>query len=434
MLRRLGSSSLALAAAVTLLAGCGTGGSSSAAHPGSTAPPASSGGPSTSFEPTPRDFRAIRKVLAAQAAAVLAGDQKAFLTTVDPQQPKLVAQQRVLFENLSQLDVTRLSYAVDTSALVPARIPGGDPVLHPPVVEHLRIAETLTAPVSNPVDMSFVRRDGHWLVGAVSQPKDADHFDSPQERPWYGVPVVARRDGPLTVVVDRSAAHSLGPLTTAIRDDISYDARLLGVAASYRVLVDATTNGLSYDFSSVSQQEAAAVTFPLTASDPLGDHATGLAGTAIKVNPKLVDDVVSDAGILRHELTHYLLRVYTGSSPKWLTEGVATWVQYYPDTFSALQVPASLYASLMHADRALPSIGLFNTDPSVNYPVSQAAVAWLVDHGGVARLIELMKAYRTQYQDVNADALTPRLFRQVYGVTVAEVVRGAFAELAQLQH
>jgi hypothetical protein len=433
MLRRLGSSSLALVAAVTLLAGCGTGGSSTAA-PGPTAPPTSSEGPSTSFEPTTRDFRAIRKVLAAQAAAVLAGDQVAFLATVDPQQPKLVAQQRVLFENLSQLDVTRLSYAVDGSALVPARIPGGDPVLHPPVVEHLRIAETLTAPVSNPVDMSFVRRNGHWLVGAVSQPKDADHFDSPQERPWYGVPVVARRDGPLTVVVDRSAADSLGPLTTAIRDDISYDARLLGVAASYRVLVDATTNGLSYDFSSVSQQEAAAVTFSLTASDPLGDHATGLAGTAIKVNPKLVDDVVSDAGILRHELTHYLLRAYAGSSPKWLTEGVATWVQYYPDTFSALQVPASLYASLRHADRTLPSIGLFNTDPSVNYPVSQAAVAWLVDHGGVARLIELMKAYRTQYQDVNADALTPRLFRQVYGVPVAEVVQGAFAELAELQH
>jgi hypothetical protein len=435
MLRRLGSSSLVLAGAVTLLAGCGAGGSTSTAPPSATAPPSSSDdGGSTSFEPRPQDFRAIRKLMAAQARAVLGDDEKAFLATVDPQQPKLVAQQRVLFDNLSQLDVTGLSYAVDTSALVPARIPGGDPVLHPQVVEHLRIAETLTAAVSNPVTMSFVRRDGHWLVGAVSQPKDSGHFDSPQERPWYGVPVVARRDGPLTVIADRSAADSLDGLTTAIRDDISYDAQLLGVPASYRVLVDATTNGLAYDFSSVSQQEAAAVTFPLTASDPLGDHATGPAGTAIKVNPKLVDDVVSDAGILRHELTHYLLRAYSGSSPKWLTEGVATWVQYYPDDFSALQVPASLYSSLMHADRALPSIGLFNTDPSVNYPVSQAAVAWLVGRGGVSTLIELLKAYRNQYQDVNADALTPKLFRQVYGVSVAEVVQGAFAKLAELHH
>ncbi len=142
--------------------------------------------------------------------------------------------------------------------------------------------------------------------------------------------------------------------------------------------------------------------FGLTASGRLGNHVTGPAGTAIKVNPNLVD-VVSDTGILRHELTHYLLREYSGSNPKWLTEGVATWVEYYPDDFSALQAPATLYRSVMHADRGLSSIGLFNTDPAVNYPVSQAAVA-------------------------------PRLFRQVYGVNVAEVVEGAFTKLAELQH
>ncbi|HEY2880375.1 hypothetical protein [Nocardioides sp.] len=435
MLRRLGASSLALAGAVTLLAGCGAGGSSSAAPPDATAPPSSSDvGRSAPFDPTRQDFRAIRRVMAAQAKAVVAGDEKGFVATVDPQQPDLVARQRVLFDNLRQLDVTHLAYAVDTSALVPARVPGGDPVFHPVVVEHLQLAQTLSEPVSNPVDMTFVRRHGHWLVGAVSQPEDSGHFDSPQERPWYGVPVVARRDGALTVIVDASAADSLDRLTTAIRDDITYDAHLLGVPASYRVLVDATTNGLAYDFSSVSREEAAAVTFGLTASDRLGNHVTGPAGTAIKVNPNLVDDVVSDTGILRHELTHYLLREYSGSNPKRLTEGVATWVEYYPDDFSALQVPATLYRSVMHADRALPSIGLFNTDPTVNYPVSQAAVAWLVDHGGVAKLIELMKAYRAQYQDVNADALTPRLFRQVYGVNEADVVQGAFAKLAELQH
>jgi hypothetical protein len=373
-------------------------------------------------------------VLARETHAVRAHDENAFLATVDPRQPALVAREKVLYDNLVQLDISHLSYGVDPSALVPQRVPGDDPVLRPGIVEHLQITDTLAAPVSNPVDMTFVRRGGHWFVGAVSQPKQADHFDSPQERPWYGVPVVARREGPLTVLVDASAAATLGRLTAAIRSDIAYDAQLLGVPASYRVLVDATTNGLAYDFSSVSQQEAAAVTFGLTATDPRGNHVTGLAGTAIKVNPTLVDQVVNDPGVVRHELTHYLLRAYSGSSPKWLAEGVATWVQYYPDRFDELQVPADLYARLMQADRSLPTIGLYDTDPSVNYPVSQAAVAWLVDHGGVARLIDLMREYRYRYRDVNVDALTPRLLRQVYGVSEAQVVQGAFALLARLHH
>ncbi len=354
MSRRLGPSSLGLAAAVLILAGCGTGGSSSASPPAATAPPTATGGGSATFEPTPQDFRAIRRLMAAQAKAVLADDEHAFLATVDPQQPKLVAQQRVLFDNLSQLAVTGLHYAIDTSALVPARIPGDDPVLHPAVVEHLQIAQTLTAPVSNPVNLSFVQRDGHWLVGAASQPKDNDPFDSPQERPWFGVPVVARRDGPLTVLVDQSAADSLDRLTTAIHDDISYDAQLLGVPASYRVLVDATSNGLAYDFSSLRSSRRPRSRSP-SASRTRSGSTPRPRRHAIKINPKQVDEVVADAGLLRHELTHFLLHEYTGSNPKWLVEGVATWMQYYPDDFTALQHPrADLYPSLMSADRALP--------------------------------------------------------------------------------
>ena len=50
-----------------------------------------------------------------------------------------------------------------------------------------------------------------------------------------------------------------------------------------------------------------------------------------------------------HELTHYLLESYNGYLPKWLSEGVAAWVQYYPDDFSRWQVPADLYNRLMRS-------------------------------------------------------------------------------------
>jgi hypothetical protein len=417
----------ALVAALTL-AGCGQGASGSGA---SSLPQP----PHSSYQPTKADFRAVRALLHRQAHALTMRSESTYLATVDPSQPALVSQQTTLFHNISRLSLAHLSYAMDPSAsLVPAQIPGDDPVLHPTVVEHLQLAGTFDHPISNQVDETFVKRDGHWLLGSESQTTDRESFDAPQERPWFGVPIVVRRVGPLTVLVDQSQAGSLGSLTEAIRSDIAYDAHLLGVTPSYQVLVDATTNGLSYDFSSLSTEEAAAVTFGVTASDPLGEQATAVAGTAIEVNPKLVDEVVSDAGILRHELTHYLLRDYSGSSPKWLTEGVATWVQYYPDDFSSYTVPADLYDHIINAAHTLPIIGLFNEDPPLTYPISQAAVTWLVTHYGIAKLLDLMKAYRSDYAGADVDALTARLFRQVYGVTPSQVAAGAWALLSEYQH
>ena len=255
--------------------------------------------------------------MARQAHALTHHDEAAFLATVDPQQSDLVQQQRTLYANITQLPLASLSYGVDTSAaLVPASVPGDDPLLHPTVVEHLKLTGTFDRPVSNPVDVTFVRRDGHWLLGSESEATEADHIDTPQERPWYGVPIVAQQVGPMTVLVDRSQAEELSGLTTAVQDDIAYDAHLLGVPASSKILVDATTNGLGLDFSSLSKEEAAAVTFGVTSTDPLGEQSTGLAGMVIKVNPHTVDQVVHDEGIMRHELTHYLLHRYTGDAPE----------------------------------------------------------------------------------------------------------------------
>jgi hypothetical protein len=419
-----------------VVSGCGAGSTSQSATPQRASPSAASThGGQVRFEPTPADFRQVEQLMARRAKALIQHDEVGYLATVDHQQPRLVRQQRTLYSNIVQLPLASLSYGVDPSAsLVPAQVPGDDPVLHPAVVEHLKLTGTFDRPVSNPVDMTFVRRHGHWLLGSESEAKAADHFDTPQERPWYGVPIVAQQVGSMTVLVDQSQAGDLSGLTTAVQDDIAYDAHLLGVPASSEILVDATTNGLSVNFSSLSQEEAAAVTFGVTSTDDLGEQQTGLAGMVIKVNPHTVDQVVHDKGIMRHELTHYLLRQYSGALPKWLSEGVATWVQFYPDDFSQWQVSDELYGRLMRADRTLPIIGLFNEDPSLNYPISQAAVAWLVRLDGVAQLLDLMRAYRSQYAGADVDALTPKLLRQVYGVAPAQVTDGAWGLLAQFDH
>ena len=371
--------------------------------------------------------------MARRAKALMQHDEVAYLATVDHQQPGLVQQQRTLYSNITQLPLASLSYGVDTSAsLVPAHVPGDDPVLHPAVVEHLKLTGTFDRPVSNPVDETFVRRHGHWLLGSESEAKQADHFDTPQERPWYGVPIVAEQVGSMTVLVDRSQAGDLSGLSTAVQDDIAYDAHLLGVPASSKILVDATTNGLSLNFSSLSKEEAAAVTFGVTSTDDLGEQDTGLAGMVIKVNPHTVDQVVDDEGIMRHELTHYLLRQLQrlrsrSGSPRAWPPGCST----TPTTSRSGGPGRPLRPA--HAGRPhAPDHRALQRGPVAQLPDLPGGrePGWSSSYG-VAKLLDLMRAYPPQYAGADVDALTPKLLRQVYGVTPAQVTDGAWGLLAQ---
>ena len=438
MSRRLGLGSLALGVAFSLLAGCGSGDTSSerdagliaSGHPPTASPSGSAQG--SKHTPTPDDFRSVHQVLERRAAAVRSHDLVAFLATVDQSNKSLVARQRILFGNLAGLSISSLRYEMDESAaLVPARISGHDPVLHPQITEFLQLAGSLDRPVTNGIDETFVRRGRRWLLGSDAGDGAADV----QWRPWGGPPIASLRTDSMTVLVDRSRASTLPSLSQAIHDDIAFDAGQLGVPASYKIVVDATSTGGSTKFSSLSKEEAAAVTFGLVAGTrDMPAVGRRPAGLAIKINPKYAGTYAQNTPLLRHELTHYLLREYNGASPKWLSEGIATWIQYYPDSFGSLGVAPAFYDRVLNADHELPSIGLFNDDPGVNYLVSQAAVAWLISHYGMPKLIDLMKAYRDNFQDVNVDALTARMLRQVYGVSQQQLVAGAFGLIAELHH
>ena len=418
---------LAAVLAVGPLAGCDLDGATAAKAHGAP-------GVVPSYDPGPKDVALLRALMAARADAVRSGDESAFLATVDPSQTELVHGQRVLFRNLAQLDLASFDYRIDdTSYTVPAAVPGGDPVTHPVVMEDVRLEGTLLHPVSNQLDLTFVRRDGTWLLGAELEPGEEGAFGAPQERPWFGGPIAARHSGRLTVVVDASRSGQLADLESAVRDGIDRDATILGVQPDDRVLVDATSNGQAVGFSTLSDEEAGAVTFGLGQLDLAGD-ATAYAGAAIKVNPHQVGAAIADTGLLWHELAHYLLQRVDVASPTWLAEGVAAWVQYYPDDFSRLVLPEDLYQRLMAMDHELPTVGLFKTDPEANYLIAQAAVTWLDLNGGPVGILRLMRAYRHDYQGANTDALTPKLLRRVYHVSMRQFLDETWELLGEFGH
>ena len=100
----------AVVAAVVALGGCTVdpdAGTAARSQPATTAPPAADGaedtGASGGFDPDEDDVAQLEALVEARADAVVAGDEAAFLATVDPDRPKLLEQQRVLFANLVEL-------------------------------------------------------------------------------------------------------------------------------------------------------------------------------------------------------------------------------------------------------------------------------------------------------------------------------------------
>ena len=431
--RRRLTAGLAGLLALGLLTGCelnsGTATASRMRVEASTAPP-ETGGPS-SYDPTDEDEQALRDLMDARETAVRERDLRAFRATVDPRQPKLVASQTVLFRNLTRLSLLSLRYDVTTTYLVPAPVPGRDPVLHPQVLEQLQLVATMTRPVSNKLDVTFVKRGDRWLVGAERPPGAKGSVEDPQERPWFGGPIAVRREGKLTVLVDEQRKDRLSGLVDLVREGVRRDAEILGVEVDDRVLVDATSNGQAKRFGAGVKEQVGAVTFPIVSTDLAGD-TTDIAGTAIKINPKRVAELMDDSQLLWHELTHYLLFKHIGSSPAWLAEGVAAWVEYQPTEMSGLVVPAELYDRVRRPPHVLPTNGVFYGKPENHYLIAQAAVQWLVDREGIDRLLELMKAYDRLYQGTNTDVVTPRALRKVYDISERELVDGTWETLASL--
>jgi len=365
--------------------------------------------------------------MAARARAVVAGDDKAFMATVDSARPIFAAAQQVMFENLQDLPVTSMSYEVGTSGLTNAPGIKGGALLSPEVVEHVFLAGTDRRAVANTVDDTFVKRAGHWRLAADTV--DLRASGNVTARPWAGprIDVVVR--GHLIVVADASTPGAASTVADTVQSDLTFDAGVLGVPVNDHVMVDATTSGSVSKFD--NNESAAAVTFPVGAGQNF--EAGRLAGYRVKVNPDYIGDLARDPVLLRHELTHYLMFTYSGLNPTWLTEGLAEYVSHQPGGLPTEYMTSAEYDRLMHRPQVLTVSGLFGQDPHTDYPLAMACVTYLVDHGGIAKVKDLMAAYAAHHDEPYEDQYTRQVLRKVYGFTPADVAHGAFDLLAALR-
>ncbi len=379
------------------------------------------------------EYAAIQRVLDARAQAVLDGDRKAFLATVDDR-PGVRAQQLVTFENLRLLGVSEILYGLEEKTLPATPIPGDDPEVEPDITEHVRLRGVDSEPVSNTVGFTFVERDGQWLLGAERIDETERTLSSiGSARPWAEGPVAVRRAGAVTVVVDRSRSGRLAELTGRVTRALGYVRGQLGVDDPAPLLVDATSSGNATRLSHEGLGVAGAVFGPAITTTLTSHEPLGVAGWRIKYNPDVLDEFLDDDRVLRHELTHFVLR--EKPQPLWLGEGVAEHLGWRRAGMAELVVSARTYdrlAATAPRDRLISAEG-FRRNPVVGYPLGQALAEELLTRGGMPRLRELLDELAEATEDKTPPARAEAAaLQQVYDLSGPELAAAGYARLLSI--
>jgi hypothetical protein len=274
--------------------------------------------------------RQVDVVLARRATAVLKGDQKAFLSTVDPRQSALVKRQRTLFLNLRKIGFASLRYFVAEDWEAPAQIDKHGPTTFPTrVMMRYRLAKVDPRPVQTDVGYVFVRRGTRWILvedGALDEVLGA----SGHQQPWdFGEIAVVRR-GSLVIVVDkaeatlgRKIARTTAGAVKAVRRHWPepWSGAVMVVAMSNPKVIaflwegGGVENGWTIAAKAVAQFDG----------DPRKAHTGRPVSSRVIINP--AERKGLDEELLVHELTHVATLSIGRFTPQWLAEGTAEYVR-----------------------------------------------------------------------------------------------------------
>ena len=370
---------------------------------------------------------AVRRLLQQRSRAVLQGDRPAFLATVDPSAPELLQRQAATFDALAEVPLATWDYVLeDTSSPPDDRLDrryGRGRWWGPQVALRYALEGFDERPVVVDHHLTFVLRDGRWLLGA-----DDDFALQGRATPraiWDRGPVVAVRDDgvlvlghpgqrPLLAQVASLTAAAVPRVTAAwgawpervvvlVPDDTQELAGLLGSQA---------------DLSRIAAVATAELRGGKGEYDPTGDR--------VLVNPETFSGLgaVGRSVVLTHEVTHVATRRASGPAvPGWLAEGFADLVGY-----TGVDLPLSVTAADLAAEvRAgrLPATLPVDADFDGGSPrLSQAyqgawlAVRLLDERHGRAALLRFYRAVGAHRGTTPATAVDEAL-RTELGTTPA---------------
>jgi hypothetical protein len=271
-------------------------------------------------------FEESAKVLKAQAAALLKGDEKGWLAAVDPGQAKLLARYRTVYRSLRALDVSHLEYHPYTrdGAKRGTVTVGADlaycfstascPAWRRSASEGPpRITQTLT----------FKPVKGRWVITGVADTGGSDI----QPAPWETSELLFARGRRVTVAAARSQKKNLKRVLAIAEKAAAINDRFAGYVGNpqqrYRVYLADDKSWKSW-YGGIDTKWTVGYAVPLNA-----------AGTDVVLRmSKLAGDREALATTLQHELGHVvtLAGVTTRdfAEDRWLSEGIAEYIGWAP--------------------------------------------------------------------------------------------------------
>jgi len=368
---------------------------------------------------------ALDAVLAQRATAVLKGDLKGFLASVDAKQPKLVAEQRVLFGNLRQFKFSTLRYFVADERKAPGmERKFGKNTFTTRVMMRYQLAGLDPRPVQTDLGYTFTVRDGRWILVADDAIEETLSDDG-HRQPWDFQPVSVIRRGKVLVVVDktetalgRTIADVSQTAVSAVRRHWPrpWDGAVMVVAMS-----DPQVMSLLWTTGTGTGWTIAAKAVTLYDGEPLSVKTAAPVGSRIVINPAVRKDLEED--LLVHEMTH-VATVPTGvRAPVWLVEGVAEYVRCRSieddPKWTVDPYRKTVRTKYLPSMKVLPGEREFDANGDRSYGQAWWATEYLVSAEGVKGMASL-------YTDLALRSTSPASYAAIIkkhtGKTPAELV------------
>ncbi|MEP9365342.1 hypothetical protein ABLE68_20415 [Nocardioides sp. CN2-186] len=368
----------------------------------------------------PKDVVAIAsRLLDQRARAVRHADPDAFGHQLGGT-ASFRAGQRTWYDNLTQLPIGRLRYAVDPGSLV--REGDGYWIT---AQESLQLegydAEPVTTPGRfrlSPGPLGRLRlsgvADAAWL---------AAHDVHPQ--PWDTGPIDVREGAGVLGIFDPTSVASAPALLASVESGIADVSALVPYDWSRTVVVYALSDESFLDsledLPGDDPGDLDAVAFPVG------------SGTRFVLNPRMLS-IGSGAGaarerdrLVRHELTHVAIGTRDDDAPVWLSEGLAEWVSVRPLAPEDRRLPDAALVAAEEGSDDLPDDDTFNDDDSqAHYGLAWWAVQYVADAYGDDAPWQLLDAM----DEPGADPDT--VLREQFGTTTHDLAVQADRQILAL--
>lgn len=437
--RRRKSAWFVLAGAVALIIAGAFG--LTAQRPPAPAPPS----PPTTATSDPTSVRALRAtpnageqrvsalthLLERRAVAALAGDQAAWMATVDPTATRFAARQSKILANLRDVPFSDFRYEYtgvgpELSAARQSELGGTAWVGRVVVSYRLQGYDSTSTPTEQ--YLTVVQRGGRWLLAA-----DSDGQTAPQ--PWdLGHVAVAR--GKHVLAFGTADASTLASYAEQGDGTVERVSKIWGSRWPRRAVLlvprsEVEMGKLLLRGDGIDQIAA------VTTGELSGSSAAG--ADRVVINPSAFSRLgnVGRRVVLTHEMTHVAVRSSTsGAVPIWLSEGFADYVGYQGVGLGRRTVAADVLALVRQGEgpSELPVVADF--DPATTTIAPSYSAAWLAssliaDRYGQAKLVEL---YRTAAANPSEDPETAlaQAFPAVLGTTEAKFTKSWLRYLGEL--